>query len=322
MAAIQNPNPQLADQFEQDWKQAQSRYQAGLDAGLDEKDAAQTYLMPVQQKWQIVQSSPTLQTDPQKLNQFNKEFETANDTFLKNYSDYNIDGGQAAAQGTILPTLQKWSIEGALPEKRPMIPHTPEQINSWFQNNPAMQSEETDALSQIQSGTPETQAILAHPMLLKAPTFAPRWTARFLDAVQQEKQEKKAAIPPKPETPLELSKERDYYLNEEDDKTHNANFKPFFDTQLARVSAEMTNGVPAAVSPPATAAPDINQYNPVSNGFSIQPPSNTEDAQAELPDFGTPAPSLPPTQNMITATNPKTGQKIVYRNGKWQPLRQ
>jgi hypothetical protein len=297
MAAIQNPNPQLADQFEQDWKQAQSRYQAGLDAGLDEKDAAQTYLMPVQQKWQIVQSSPTLQTDPQKLNQFNKEFETANDTFLKNYSDYSSDGGQAAAQGTILPTLQKWSIEGALPEKRPLIPHTPEQINSWFQNNPAMQSEETDALSQIQSGTPETQAILANPMLLKAPTFAPRWTARFLDAVQQEKE---AAIPP---SPVALARERNVFSDAEG-KLYDAHnnlipgnegLKSYYDEQLAKLDAQATNSVPAAASPPVAPAPDINQYNPAPDRFSIQP----SPADSGLPDVN--ALSTPKSQQDFDA---------------------
>jgi hypothetical protein len=111
--------PNLAGTFDSDWSAAQDKYNAAIKAGFDSEDAAQTYLSPVRAKWQIVSKSPALLQNPQQLSDFSKEFNDTTNEFQKRYNSYNVDGGAWAADQTIKPLLEKWSIKASLPQMNP-----------------------------------------------------------------------------------------------------------------------------------------------------------------------------------------------------------
>jgi hypothetical protein len=83
-----------------------------------------------------------------------------------------------------------------------------------------------------------------------------------------------------------------------------------------------------------TRANDVAQYDRelenvrsrIEQNFGVKLPALTRKPQADrLPASGQPAPTRsvapnPSVQDGATATNPRTGQRIIFRNGQWQPL--
>lgn len=107
--------PDLTSQFENDFDEAQKKYQQYSDAGFSNEDAAQTFFNPLLQKWKIISTSPKLTSDKSAFDKFNEEFNNSNSEFQKLYNQYNRDGGDWAASRTLQPLLLKWSILSHLP---------------------------------------------------------------------------------------------------------------------------------------------------------------------------------------------------------------
>ena len=65
--------------------------------------------------------------------------------------------------------------------------------------------------------------------------------------------------------------------------------------------------------------PDIRAIEPGGSLFSVGPQGVKELVRAN-PGQAAPASPVGAVQEGATATNPQTGEKIIYRNGQWQPM--
>jgi hypothetical protein len=166
MRAISDPNPNLNSLFESDWQKAQDQYDAGVKAGYSTTDADNLYLQPVRSKWKIISESPQLLQDSDQLKKFHTQYDSAVENFHKNLNSYSRDGGQWASEqpGSLLPVLQKWSIQAALPVER----------KSEYADN----SDQLGALKELQNGF--------DPMAVLQNHNSSRWSPEFMNKFQSE----------------------------------------------------------------------------------------------------------------------------------------
>jgi len=144
-----------------DWKQAQTRFQSGLEAGYDEPTAASLYLAPIKAKWDIIGSAPDEFQDPDKLDKINTDFEQAQKSAVD-----ALTGGQLPI--SIKTTESEWATKPKAPTTLELIrqkrldrlnnpvPPTPESLKTelsaakdFYKNtlNPATGATDADKLS-------------------------------------------------------------------------------------------------------------------------------------------------------------------------------
>ena len=203
------PGQDLAAEFDADWQKAMQRYNTGVNAGYTEADADTLYLAPVREKWKLIQSSPSTFTDKSKLDKINSDFEAAQESAVKNLN--RSESTEETVGSRIGPLAQKWSIAASFPTS-PKVPTTPSQTAAWFAHNPAMQAEEKETLSQIASGVPESEAILAHPTLLQNAPYGARWNPRLTASIGRD-QRAAAKADAAPDV-TKLARSRRFFTNE------------------------------------------------------------------------------------------------------------
>lgn len=284
---FQSPNADTLDNnFQKDWSAANDDYRAAIKAGFSSDDAKRLYLDPVQAKWQIVASSPSLQSDKKRFNQFDSEFQDAYDQNIQNYNAYSRDnptpettadsvkildvknqpetsdgsakqvpsGTWAATQsGSIEPFFQKWSAGARLP-----VP---------TQADPLL-AEKEGALSEAREGFDPQDILQGHPQVIFSdPSFLGRFntaTSEGYKARQKETaaQTKKSASPDL----LKLGNRRAAFQRLETQGsgtpgTVNTNLPPIlkalYDAQIGALNEQLTNGAPAE-----TPAPAMDMVNP------------------------------------------------------------
>ena len=276
------PGQDLSSDFDADWKQAQQRVQAATSSGLSQQDAEKLYLAPVTTKWNIIQSNPSAFTTKSNLDKINSDFETAQESAVKNLS--RSDSTEKTVSDQLSPLAQKWSIASQFPTE-PKIPTTETQINASNAKNPALTREEDEALSQIEKGQPESQAILNHPILLKVQPFASRWNPRLNAAIARDAREKdktsEASSPEKLEPTLKF---RNWLSNQIDTNTNlPPTMKSVLGSKISDIDASLTNGVQSPFSakpqfqPPADES--TNQPAQPQAAQPPQPPTPTSKAE-------------------------------------------
>jgi len=150
--------PELSDSFNIDWEQANSQYQDALNHGVSDTDAQQLYLQPTIEKWKIINSSPSLLQNKNKLTEFTRDFEDSANQFRDFYKAYSRDGGQSAWARTLKPTLQKWDVEGSLPTTALVTPQ-----------------QEADSLKMVRDGQSPFDVVMKNPNLLASPESRTTW---------------------------------------------------------------------------------------------------------------------------------------------------
>ena len=151
--------PNLAQDFESEWTQAQSLYNDAITKGADPQDAASLYLQPVTQKWKTIQSSPALLQNPQLRADFNTDFDKSLSNFHKAYNQYSEDNGQLAYSKTLQPTLQKWDVESQMPQPPAMTPQM-----------------EASALKAVSQGESPLDVVAQNPQILIDPNSRTMWS--------------------------------------------------------------------------------------------------------------------------------------------------
>lgn len=298
MQAQPVPGQDLTADFDADWQKAQQRYQnyynqaytteqnnfikaigenvrrkGGSDsevaAALAEakqqvesdknKEADSLYLAPIRQKWKIIQSAPETFSSKSKREQIGQDFESAQESAVKNLSrDESVESSVASR---IAPLSQKWSLAAEFPSDA-MVPRTPAQVTAWFARNPAMQSEEKEALTQIGQGMPETDVIMAHPTLLQNAPYSSRWNPRMTSAIgrEQRAEEKATAAAKKPVDITKLAHQRQFlsdqlkYGPDLPDEIKSSYTDEI--SNLDNVISPFRNGGNVRFSPPADESPD------------------------------------------------------------------
>jgi hypothetical protein len=145
---------QLSSDFDSDWSEAQDKYNNAIKAGYDPADAETQYLAPVRTKYQIISQTPSLLGNQRNLMSFTKEYDDETSEFQKRYNSFNRDGGAWAAQQTIKPLLDKWSIKASLPSG-------PSQ----------QQQEQIAAYQEFAEGKPPSEILKEHPSLALDKSF-------------------------------------------------------------------------------------------------------------------------------------------------------
>lgn len=107
--------PELPSAFESEWSGATAMAKKAVASGFDEQTAAQMFLKPVEAKWAIINSSPSLLNDPEELMQFSQSFDRESDNFRKKFSEYNADGGEWALSKTLQPFMEKMKTKHRIP---------------------------------------------------------------------------------------------------------------------------------------------------------------------------------------------------------------
>lgn len=249
---FQSPNADnLEGQFQSEWSQAQDDYNSAIKSGYTADDANRLYLEPVQQKWQIATSSPGIISDKKRFAQFNSDFNDAHDQYVKDYQSYSRDGGEWAATqpGSIVPTIQKWSVESKLP-----VP---------IQTDPLL-AEKEGALQEAREGFDPQDILHGHPQVIFSdPSFLQRFntaTGEGYKARQKEKTvEAKKSAPP---DLLKLGNRRagfERLLTQGSDIPGQVNtnlpptLKALYDAQIGALNEQLTN---------APSAPTMNIANP------------------------------------------------------------
>lgn len=242
--------------FLADWNAAQSRYRAGVQAGYSDADAADLYLAPVKNKWDILKTVPeTMQKTA------GAELDAANKAYVAGVSaGYKPED---AANLFLKPQEQKWVAAADIPDKKKLT------IQQQTAANPVKQYEaqqdEQSALEKIAAGRPVKKTIEEYPLLLSMPGFSTRWNARYNQALTTDQRTAAAAL--KEKTAAEKAAEK---ANAPDALLSKAaklfglrsptsklppELKGELNDQLAQVSSQLTNR-PNLFPPPASEALD------------------------------------------------------------------
>jgi hypothetical protein len=176
--------PDPDKQFNADWDTAQQRYRAAVNSGYSEADAAQLYLNPVKDKWDILKDVPETMK-----RQAAAEMDQAQQAFVVGaQSGYKANDSENIY---LKPTLAKWQAASKLPDSSS---DSEEGLARQFLANPAMQKEQSDAYSAIANRENKQSVVEAHPTLLVTPGYKTNWRAiynmglRENDAASKEKQ--------------------------------------------------------------------------------------------------------------------------------------
>lgn len=218
------------DQYQAEWQQAQDRYRAGVNAGYDATDADQMYLAPVREKWNILNTLPI-----SARAKASEELDKAHIDFLQ-----GIQSGykpQDAANLYLIPKLEEWKGAANVPTEK--LPKTKAEVEQWYNSNPAMQDEASEAQQQISDGVPVRSAIEGHPMLLKAPSFSQTWRPMYESAVQRDETSKAKVAQDNTADGLtlkmfRLAQGRKNFLPE-------APIQQFFNQRLGQLESQATN---------------------------------------------------------------------------------
>lgn len=177
--------PSEQQQFLADWNAAQQRYRAGVNAGYSDADAADLYLAPVKNKWDILKSVPeTMQKTA------GAELDAANKAYV---AGVNAGYKPEDAQNLFLkPQEQKWVAAADVPDKKKLT------LTQQMGANPVKQYEaqqdEQSALNKIAAGRPVKKVIEEYPLLMSMPGFSTRWNARYNAALAHDQTQAAAAL--------------------------------------------------------------------------------------------------------------------------------
>lgn len=261
---IQSPNaPTIESAFQKEWEQAQNDYNSAIRVGYSADDANRLYLQPVQQKWQIAASSPGIISDKKRFAEFNQEFDDARNQFISNYQSYSRDGGEWAATqpGSIVPTMQKWSVQSKLP--------IPQQADPFL-------SEKEGALQEAREGYNPQDIIRGHPQVIFSD---PQFLGRFNTAASQgfkarSKQETLDTKRNAPQDALKLATRRAAFQKlEAGDPLMPASLKGLLDREISALEEQLTN--------PPPVQPTIDLRNPP---VRFQPSAGAQPPPEALPN--------------------------------------
>lgn len=237
--------------FLADWNAAQSRYRAGVQAGYSDADAADLYLAPVKNKWDILKTVPeTMQKTA------GAELDAANKAYVAGVSaGYKPED---AANLFLKPQEQKWVAAADIPDKKKLT------IQQQAAANPVKQYEaqqdEQSALEKIAAGRPVKKTIEEYPLLLSMPGFSTRWNARYNAALNHDQAQAAAALKEKTaaEKAAEKASSPDALLGQAS-KLFKLQLPPKLagaqSNRLAQVSSQLTNQPTAAATPPQDTPP-------------------------------------------------------------------
>jgi hypothetical protein len=252
----------ISQQFDSDWSDAENLYRKGVDSGYSENDADQLYLQPIRDKYKIVESSPELMQNPDRLEKFHTEYDNSLDSF---YKSINTGEGYTLSDAFgryVKPVQEKWVTGARLPAQK--IPRTATELSNYFANAPDIQDEDAEAQAQIEQGQKPQDVLEAHPMLLKVQPWRAKWLPIFKSAeIKGMASTAKQNAPP---DILKLGKERKEYqglINENNPESLNDLYR----TKISGLEQASTN------------APSI-----VQSGIRFQPPQE----QPSVPQESTP----------------------------------
>lgn len=152
------PPPDSAKLFNAEWDSAQQRYRAAVNSGFTEADAAQLYLDPVKNKWDILKNVPETMKRAAAL-----DLDQAQQAFVK-----GTQAGYKAGDAEniyLKPAEQKWQAAASIPDESPEMKAENQKDAAGF-------------LTTVRNGYDPTQVMQDVPeKLWKIPGFQKQWVA-------------------------------------------------------------------------------------------------------------------------------------------------
>lgn len=293
-------------QYMADWQTAQDHYRAGVNAGYSEQDAAQMYLDPVKDKWNILKTVP-----PALQPKASQELDAAHQSFLNGMqAGYKQDDSENIY---LKPEQMKWSAVADL-GKNQGDPYVADKIS---------------ALTDVSSGQdPLVVAKNYNPKIFSDPKFEARYQeyAHTYQQGQQKQaevgfqqqklaQQKQDAAAAKVTSPdaLQTQDEKLASAIAKAKASGDDGMESFYTGQKSQVDSALTNQPPVFNNGKFTFQPPPSQ----SDIIAQQHPGWTA-AQVGLAQQGKLGGATDNTQKMFTD---KTGQKFIYKGNSDDPAK-
>lgn len=294
-------------QFAAEWDSAQQRYRAAMNAGYSAEDAAQMYLQPVQNKWDILKDVPAEQRQSAA-----RDLDQAQQSFLTGIrSGYQPED---AANLYLKPSQQKWVAAAGVPESPTATAKQAQtqfelvdqarqgknnqgelesQVPVTFWNNPKF-------VAAFQTATQRAQADKARRDAIAAKTSAPYTPAQAATSLNKiislEKARRSFGGSPTDLANSNLVQQAESALQREYNQRAPVTFQP----------TPNTNAVPPPEPPPATTVlPSASWFTPHATRFTLSTPG-------QQADFGIQTPPAPPATQKVSANQPP---KTATREG-------